>query len=96
MAGGRYPGRARLANVVTEVAQHETPAGERIRVGIVDDHPVLRDGLASLLNGEPDLKVVATGETSSDAVRLLATPDIDVLILDVRLGQASGFEPLGD
>jgi DNA-binding NarL/FixJ family response regulator len=71
-------------------------AGGRIRIAIVDDHPVLRDGLASLLDGEPDLNVVATGETSDDAARLLATPDIDVLVLDVRLGQGSGFEPLAD
>ena len=71
-------------------------AGRPIRIAIVDDHPVLRDGLASLLDGEPDLNVVATGETSDDAARLLATPDIDVLVLDVRLGQGSGFEPLAD
>lgn len=96
MAGGRDPGRVPLADVVTEVTPHEAPADERIRVGIVDDHPVLRDGLASLLERNIDLTVVATGETVGDAARLLAAPDIDVLVLDVRLGQASGFEPLGD
>lgn len=77
----------------------ETPQGEagaQIRVAIVDDHPVLRDGLASLLDGEPDLAIVATGATPGDAARLLASPDVDVLVLDVRLGQASGFESLAD
>ncbi len=72
-----------------------TRPGDQIRIAIIDDHPVLRDGLASLLNSEPDLEVVATGQTSSDAAELLATTGVDVLILDVRLGQASGFEPLG-
>ncbi len=76
--------------------QRQTEAGAQIRVAIVDDHPVLRDGLASLLEGDPDLTVVATGGTASDAAKLLASPDIDVLVLDVRLGQASGFESLGD
>ena len=68
--------------------------GEQIRLAIVDDHPVLRDGLASLLDREADLAIAATGATASDATRLLASPDIDVLVLDVRLGQASGFESL--
>lgn len=71
-------------------------AGEVIRLAIVDDHPVLRDGLASLIGSQPDLAIVATGATASDATRLLASPDVDVLVLDIRLGQASGFESLSE
>lgn len=81
---------------MTDAELPRADAGEQIRVAIVDDHPVLRDWLASLLDREPDLAIVATGSTASDATRLLAFPDIDVLVLDVRLGQASGFESLAD
>lgn len=85
-----------MANDVTDAELRMADAGEQIRLAIVDDHPVLRDGLASLLDREPDLAIVATGATASDATRLLASPDIDVVVLDVRLGQASGFESLSD
>lgn len=65
-----------------------------IRVGIVDDHPVLREGIASLLAVQPDLDVVARGETVDDARRLLISDEIDVLVLDVRLGTTSGLNAL--
>lgn len=66
----------------------------RIRVGIVDDHPVLRDGIAALLRVQPDLDVIATGGTAEDAARMLTSPEIDVLLLDVRLGSQSGLHAL--
>ncbi|MHB8960738.1 MAG: response regulator transcription factor [Candidatus Limnocylindrales bacterium] len=81
---------------MTDAEQPTATAGQRVRLAIVDDHPVLRDGLASLLDRELDLVIVATGATANDATRLLASADIDVLVLDVRLGQASGFESLSD
>ena len=67
---------------------------ERIRVAIVDDHPVLRDGIASLLASEADMEVVALGENVADAERLLTAADADVLLLDVRLGTQSGLTAL--
>ena len=66
-----------------------------IRIAIVDDHPVLRDGMAALLSKQDDLEVVAKGETVDEAVALLGAPDIDVLILDIRLGTHSGLTALG-
>jgi DNA-binding NarL/FixJ family response regulator len=65
-----------------------------IRVAVVDDHPVLRDGIASLLERDESFTVVATGETVADATALLADPEIDVLVLDVRLGTQSGLSAL--
>lgn len=67
-----------------------------IRVAVVDDHPVLRHGIASLLGAEPGFVVVATGETIEDARSLIASSNIDVLVLDVRLGEDSGLHALGD
>jgi DNA-binding NarL/FixJ family response regulator len=65
-----------------------------IRVAIVDDHPVLRDGIASLLAAEEDMEVVVVGDSVADAERIISTADSDVLLLDVRLGTQSGLTAL--
>jgi DNA-binding NarL/FixJ family response regulator len=68
-----------------------------IRVAVVDDHPVVRDGTAALLDLEPDLEVVITaGSLPELAERLAAAPaqGVDVIVLDIRLGQASGLDLL--
>lgn len=65
-----------------------------IRIAVVDDHPVLRDGIAALLDQETDLEVVAKGGDLGAAAAILASPDVDVLVLDVRLGASSGLTAL--
>ncbi|MEQ4301682.1 response regulator transcription factor [Plantactinospora sp. B6F1] len=66
------------------VAGGVTPKGSRIPVAIVDDHPVVIEGIRSWLATEPRLVVVATGE---DPDRVLAPeqPPADVILLDLRL-----------
>jgi DNA-binding NarL/FixJ family response regulator len=77
------------------VAQPVTDGPDQpIRVAVVDDHPVLRDGIASLLAAQPDMSVVERGESVADAQRILGSNDVDVLVLDVRLGQSSGLTAL--
>lgn len=66
-----------------------------IRVAVVDDHPVFREGTAGLLDREPDLEVVALGGSLDEAAALLDGDDPpDVLLLDVRLGDDSGLRLL--
>jgi DNA-binding NarL/FixJ family response regulator len=65
-----------------------------IRVAIVDDHPVVRDGTAALLAAEPDLAVVGAAGSIEEAASLLDGSAVDVLLLDIRLGQGSGFDLL--
>ena len=68
-----------------------------IRVAVVDDHPVFRDGTAALLERESDIEVVATGGSLGEARSILDADDPpDVLILDVRLGDDNGLTLLGD
>jgi DNA-binding NarL/FixJ family response regulator len=74
--------------------EHVLAGPEPIRVAVIDDHPVLRDGIASLLQSEPGFVVATTGETVDDARAVLQNPDIDVLVLDVRLGTQSGLSAL--
>jgi DNA-binding NarL/FixJ family response regulator len=69
---------------------------ELIRVAVVDDHPVFRDGTAAVLAREADLQVVAVGGTLAEARAILGSSEPpDVLILDVRLGDENGLSLLG-
>jgi DNA-binding NarL/FixJ family response regulator len=67
-------------------------AATMIRVVVVDDHPVFRDGTAAILEREPDLAVVGVAADLDAARALLAhDPPPDVVLLDVRLGDENGL-----
>ncbi|MEU3984004.1 response regulator transcription factor [Streptomyces sp. NPDC026672] len=55
------------------------------RIVVVDDHPVVHDGVAAQLNGYSDLAVVGHAETGTEAVELCAREQPDVVLLDLRL-----------
>lgn len=66
-----------------------------IRVAIVDDHPVVREGTAALLAAQAGLRVVGTASSIEEASSLLDSGAVDVLLLDIRLGSDSGLALLG-
>jgi DNA-binding NarL/FixJ family response regulator len=73
-------------------------ASTLIRVGIVDDHPVVGQGTAAILRAQPELEIVGVAE-SLDAARADGLTDgdrVDVLLLDIRLGAESGLRLLSD
>ncbi|MFQ5398361.1 MAG: response regulator [Anaerolineae bacterium] len=63
-----------------------------IRIFIADDHNILREGLVSLLSNVPGLEVVGLASNGSEAVALLRELQPDVAVLDITLGDMSGFE----
>ena len=71
-----------------------TAAPRRIRVAIVDDHPVVRDGMAALLREYPGIEIAGTAASLDLAEPLLDPALVDVLLLDIRLGQETGFQLL--
>jgi DNA-binding NarL/FixJ family response regulator len=72
-----------------------TAAAAPIRVAIVDDHPVVREGTAALLATVPGLSIAGTAGSLEDAMPLLDPSAVDVVLLDIRLGSQSGLTLLG-
>jgi len=69
-----------------------TPPGHRLRVMLVDDHEVVRNGVKSLLHATDDIAVVAEASTVAEAVKFAAASKPDVIVMDVRLADGSGIE----
>jgi DNA-binding NarL/FixJ family response regulator len=65
---------------------------EVIRVALVDDHEVVRMGLAGLLQEQSDFSLVGQAGTISEAMQMMKSTPVDVLLLDVRLPGGSGVE----
>jgi len=61
-----------------------------IRIIIADDHPVVREGLAGMLAGQPDMEVVAQAEDGEQAVVLWTQHQPDVLLMDLRMPGMDG------
>src|SRR5437763_9275694 len=66
----------------------------RIRVLCVDDHRIVREGLALIINHEPDLEVVGSASTVDEAIALHRSCRPDVTLMDLRLGPRSGVEAI--
>lgn len=71
----------------------KTPAK---RILIVDDHPMMRTGLAQLIGNEPDLKVAAEADTAGQAIDLVAKQKFDLALLDISLPDKNGLELIKD
>ena len=72
-----------------------TPAPDPIRLLIVDDHPIVRDGLVAILHqGEPDLEVVGQSGDGREAVTLWRQLRPTVTIMDLQLPGQSGVEAI--
>jgi DNA-binding NarL/FixJ family response regulator len=63
---------------------------DRVRLVLVDDHPVVRAGLRALLEGQADLDVVGEAADSDAAVRVVTATRPDVVLMDLALGRGPG------
>ena len=65
-----------------------------IRVFSVDDHPLLREGIAALVNNQPDMVLVGEAATGAEAIQQFKQQMPDVTLLDLRLPDMSGIDVL--
>jgi two-component system, NarL family, invasion response regulator UvrY len=66
----------------------------KIKVLIVDDHPITREGLKRILEDAPDMEVAGEAATGAEAMDLLRSVPVQVVLLDIGLGEKSGLEVL--
>ncbi|MCQ4119750.1 MadR family response regulator transcription factor [Rhodococcus tibetensis] len=71
-----------------------TQATSVVRLVLVDDHAILRQGLRSVLEREPDLEVVGEASTSREALDVVEQVTPDVVLMDLKLSAASDYEGL--
>jgi DNA-binding NarL/FixJ family response regulator len=72
-------------------ASSETPA-QKSRVFVVDDHPLVREGLANLINAQDDFIVCGEAEDSAQAIAGIVKTQPDVALIDISLQNESGLE----
>jgi DNA-binding NarL/FixJ family response regulator len=65
-----------------------------IRILTVDDHPVLRKGIAALVNAEPDMKLIAEASNGQEAVEMFRSHRPDVTIMDLQMPEMNGTEAI--
>jgi two-component system, NarL family, response regulator len=63
-----------------------------IRVLVVDDHPIVRQGLVSILEDEPDMEIVGQASDGNEAIAQFRLHQPDVVLLDLRMPQLGGVE----
>src|SRR5437667_1621761 len=66
----------------------------RIRVLCVDDHPLLREGIAAIINSQPDMVLIADASNGTEAIQKFKEHRPDVTLMDLRLPDISGVDSL--
>jgi DNA-binding NarL/FixJ family response regulator len=67
-------------------------AGNSIRVLVVDDHPLMRSGIAAEINGQEDMRVVAEAANGDEAIAAFRLHRPDITLMDIRMPGMNGIE----
>ncbi len=66
----------------------------RIRILAVDDHPLVRQGIAGLVGVQPDMVLVGEASTGRDAIQQFRTHRPDVMMMDLQMPEMNGLDAL--
>ena len=92
------PTAATAATAATAPAAPRPSLGRELRVFLADDHQIVREGLKTLINAQPDMRVVgeaSDGKAAFDRIKQLqppATEGVDIVVMDVSMPQWNGAE----
>src|SRR5580704_1812495 len=87
--------RLRLNDVETRVSEEsEMATSAQIRVLTVDDHPLLLEGLATVIQSQPDMVLIGQASNCRDAIQQFRKAQPDVTLMDLRLPDMSGIDAM--
>jgi len=90
----RTSGSGRTAKLQTE--SPSPVSKKRFKIFLVDDHPLLREGLVRLISLQPDLKICGEAATAHQALKIIPVLKPDVVILDITLARSDGMDLIKD
>jgi DNA-binding NarL/FixJ family response regulator len=65
-----------------------------IRILVVDDHPVVRQGVAGLVGGNPDMSIVGQASNGREAIQQFRTHHPDIVLMDLQMPEMNGLDAL--
>ena len=68
--------------------------GSAIRILVVDDHPVVRQGVAGLVGGQPDLSIVGQASNGREAIQQFRSHRPDIVLMDLQMPEMNGLDAL--
>jgi len=69
-------------------------SAKQIRVLVVDDHPLMRDGIVSMIDSEPDMKVIAQASNGLEAIECFERHRPDVTLMDLKMAKMDGVSAI--
>jgi DNA-binding NarL/FixJ family response regulator len=81
-------------SAISQIAGVMNSAPKLIRILTVDDHPLLRKGIAALVNAEPDMKLVAEASNGQEAIESFRVHRPDVTLMDIQMPSFNGIDAI--
>jgi DNA-binding NarL/FixJ family response regulator len=87
-------GTVRGSSEEQKETSEEVSASPQIRIFCVDDHPLMREGIAAVIRNEPDMLLVAEAASGREAIQSFRTHRPDITLMDLRLPDIGGIDAM--